>query len=65
VTYAEGEESLPTIRSNSAQRLRSLHGALTVPQQLAKAVTELPGPLLLLDDFTETGWTLAVAAPLL
>lgn len=52
-------------RSNSAQRLKSLDGALRVPPALAAALAEAPGPVLLVDDFTETGWTLAVAARLL
>ncbi|WBO63372.1 RecQ family ATP-dependent DNA helicase [Streptomyces camelliae] len=52
-------------RSNSAQRLKALDGALTVPPDLASALAEAHGPVLLIDDFTETGWTLAVAARLL
>ncbi|WP_432028222.1 RecQ family ATP-dependent DNA helicase [Streptomyces sp. 1222.5] len=52
-------------RSNSAQRLKALDGALTVPPSLASALADAPGPVLLVDDFTETGWTLAVAARLL
>ncbi|MBT2414920.1 RecQ family ATP-dependent DNA helicase [Streptomyces sp. ISL-12] len=52
-------------RSNSAQRLKVLDGALTVPPHLASALAGQPGPVLLIDDFTETGWTLAVAARLL
>ncbi|MBL1085147.1 RecQ family ATP-dependent DNA helicase [Streptomyces actinomycinicus] len=52
-------------RSNSAQRLKALDGALTVPPALASALAEAHGPVLLVDDFTETGWTLAVAARLL
>ncbi|MFB8245868.1 RecQ family ATP-dependent DNA helicase [Streptomyces sp. NPDC055952] len=52
-------------RSNSAQRLKALDGALTVPPALASALAQAPGPVLLVDDYTETGWTLAVAARLL
>ncbi|MEG8279582.1 RecQ family ATP-dependent DNA helicase [Streptomyces sp. AHA2] len=52
-------------RSNSAQRLKALDGALTVPPALASALAEAQGPVLLVDDYTETGWTLAVAARLL
>jgi ATP-dependent DNA helicase RecQ len=52
-------------RSNSAQRLKALDGALTVPPALSAALTEAHGPVLLVDDFTETGWTLAIAARLL
>ncbi|MFH8977634.1 RecQ family ATP-dependent DNA helicase [Streptomyces sp. NPDC017890] len=52
-------------RSNSAQRLKALDGALTVPPGLAATLAGLNGPVLLVDDCTETGWTLAVAARLL
>ncbi len=52
-------------RSNSAQRLKALSGALTVPPELAEALARAGGPVLLVDDYTETGWTLAVAARLL
>lgn len=52
-------------RSNSAQRLKALDGALTVPPALARTLARADGPVLLVDDATETGWTLAVAARLL
>ncbi|OEV04638.1 RecQ family ATP-dependent DNA helicase [Streptomyces oceani] len=52
-------------RSNSAQRLRLLHGTLTVPPRLTQELSRSPTAVLLLDDFTETGWTLTVAARLL
>ncbi|MFJ4084278.1 RecQ family ATP-dependent DNA helicase [Streptomyces iakyrus] len=52
-------------RSNSAQRLKALDGALAVPPALASALAEARGPVLLVDDYTETGWTLAVAARML
>ncbi|WP_062214418.1 ATP-dependent DNA helicase RecQ [Streptomyces sp. NBRC 109706] len=52
-------------RSNSARRVHALHGALELPPEVAEAVKTHPGPLLLVDDFMETGWTLALAARLL
>jgi chromosomal replication initiator protein len=58
-------DSGPVPRSNSAQRLKVLDGALTVPPALAAALAESRGPVLLVDDFTETGWTLAVVARML
>ncbi|MER6344677.1 RecQ family ATP-dependent DNA helicase [Streptomyces sp. NPDC001595] len=58
-------DSGPVPRSNSAQRLKVLDGALTVPPALAAALAEAQGPVLLVDDFTETGWTLAVVARML
>jgi ATP-dependent DNA helicase RecQ len=36
-----------------------------VPPALAAALKEAGGPVLLVDDATETGWTLAVAARML
>lgn len=52
-------------RSNSAQRLRALSDAFHVSEDLAGALARSPGPVLLVDDYTESGWTLAVAARLL
>ncbi|WP_030220813.1 RecQ family ATP-dependent DNA helicase [Streptomyces bikiniensis] len=52
-------------RSNSAQRLRALSGAFAVSEELSGALSAAPGPVLLVDDFTDSGWTLAVAARLL
>jgi ATP-dependent DNA helicase RecQ len=65
ITYAEGVPPVAPTRSNGAQRLRALHGALTLPEHLAAAVAGADGPVLLVDDYTETGWTIAVAARLL
>ena len=52
-------------RSNSAQRLRVLAASFTVPDELAAALADNPGPVLLVDDYTDSGWTLAVGARLL
>lgn len=57
------EFGLPS--SNSAQRVRGLHQALTVPPALAASLSEASGPVFLVDDRAESGWTLAVAARLL
>ncbi|MGK5697204.1 RecQ family ATP-dependent DNA helicase [Streptomyces sp. URMC 128] len=64
-TVAYRGDVYPGPRSNSAQRLKALDGALTVPPALASALAEAQGPVLLVDDYTETGWTLAVAARML
>ncbi|MFF5366729.1 RecQ family ATP-dependent DNA helicase [Streptomyces sp. NPDC013187] len=58
-------DAYPSSRSNSAQRLKALDGALAVPPALASALAGAQGPVLLVDDYTETGWTLAVAARML
>ncbi|MFC6884011.1 MULTISPECIES: RecQ family ATP-dependent DNA helicase [Actinomadura] len=49
-------------RHNSAQRLRSVWHALTLPDDTAAAVRDSPGPVLLIDDRVDTGWTMTVAA---
>ncbi|MFI7548503.1 DEAD/DEAH box helicase [Micromonospora sediminimaris] len=49
-------------RGNSAQRVRALHGTLTVPDRLAEAVADLDGPVLLVDDLVDSGWTMTMAA---
>ena len=50
---------------NSAQRLRALWDAFTVPGSVRDALTGLGGPVLLVDDRVDTGWTMTVAARLL
>ena len=52
-------------RHNSAQRLSSLWRALEVPDEVREAVGSLDGPVLVVDDRIETGWTMTVAARLL
>jgi len=52
-------------RHNSAQRLRTLWHALEVPDDVRDAVGSLGGPVLVVDDRIETGWTMTVAARLL
>ncbi|TDC63847.1 RecQ family ATP-dependent DNA helicase [Actinomadura sp. GC306] len=52
-------------RHNSAQRLSSVWHSLAVPTDLAEALSVNPGPVLLVDDRMETGWTMTVATRLL
>lgn len=54
-----------TYQSNSAQRVRELHEGLAVSPPLADALSQSAGPVFLVDDFTDSGWTLAMAARLL
>jgi ATP-dependent DNA helicase RecQ len=50
-------------RHNSAQRLATLWRALVVPDDLRDALTSHgDGPVLLVDDQIDTGWTMTVAA---
>ncbi|MEU3351227.1 RecQ family ATP-dependent DNA helicase [Streptomyces sp. NPDC037389] len=65
IEYEDVDTDTRVPRTNSAQRLRALDGALTVPSALAEALASAGGPVLLVDDMTDTGWTLAVAARLL
>jgi ATP-dependent DNA helicase RecQ len=52
-------------RHNSAQRLASLWHAIVVPDDLRDALKASDGPVLLIDDQIDTGWTMTVAAALL
>ncbi|MFE5327665.1 RecQ family ATP-dependent DNA helicase [Embleya sp. NPDC056575] len=64
VEYAPGAGG-PAPRSNSAQRLRTVADAFVLPPDVAERVAALGAPVLLVDDRTDTGWTLTVAARLL
>jgi ATP-dependent DNA helicase RecQ len=48
-------------RGNSAQRVRVLHDAFTVPAQVANELPGLYGPVLLVDDLVDSGWTMTLA----
>ncbi|OIV37043.1 hypothetical protein BIV57_13110 [Mangrovactinospora gilvigrisea] len=50
---------------NSAQRLGRLWDAFVPGPGLVEAIGASPGPLLLVDDLVDSGWTMAVAARLL
>ncbi|MBO4209388.1 recombinase RecQ, partial [Micromonospora echinofusca] len=52
-------------RGNSAQRVRALHGSLVVPDELAATLAGLTGPVLLVDDLVDSGWTMTMAGRLL
>ncbi|HEY9482591.1 MAG TPA: DEAD/DEAH box helicase [Micromonosporaceae bacterium] len=49
-------------RANSAHRVRALLDDITVPRSLAEAVGAIEGPVLLVDDYVDSGWTMALAA---
>jgi ATP-dependent DNA helicase RecQ len=48
--------------SNSVQRLAAVYGAFAVPPSLADGVGRLDGPVLLVDDVVNSGWTMTVVA---
>lgn len=56
--YAPGRR--PVTAANSAYRVAALDGAWSAPDPSAIAAAE--GPVLLVDDRSETGWTLTMAA---
>jgi ATP-dependent DNA helicase RecQ len=55
----------PGRQHNSAQRLAALARALTVPEPLRDALAKGDGPVLLVDDRVDTGWTMTLATKLL
>jgi len=64
--YAGGEP--PGRQHNSAKRLAALARSLVVPESLQAALADLGpsgGPVLLVDDLSDTGWTMTFAAKLL
>ncbi|SHN25810.1 ATP-dependent DNA helicase, RecQ-like [Actinacidiphila paucisporea] len=65
LAYAPQAGEYAAHRSNSAQRLRALAASFTVPDDVAAALAATPGPVLLVDDYADSGWTLAVGARLL
>ncbi|TWH18438.1 RecQ family ATP-dependent DNA helicase [Prauserella rugosa] len=52
-------------RANSALRLADLWHRIQVPADVQAAVGEVDGPVLLVDDLVDTGWTMTVAGRLL
>ncbi len=50
---------------NSPQRLQAVWRELTLPAQVGAAVAGAGGPVLVVDDLIDSGWTMTVAARLL
>ncbi|GGL18876.1 ATP-dependent DNA helicase RecQ [Planomonospora parontospora subsp. antibiotica] len=55
----------PAQRFNSAQRVQAIRATLAMPSALGAAVAEAGGPVLLVDDRVDTGWTMTLGAALL
>ena len=49
-------------RANSAQRVRALYQAFAVPSAVTGALPALGGPVLLVDDYVDSGWTMTLVA---
>ncbi len=62
LAYAHAGQVVRGHQDNSAQRLRAVWDTLTVPDSVKAALADLPGPVLLIDDVLDTGWTMTVAA---
>jgi ATP-dependent DNA helicase RecQ len=55
----------PPRRANSAQRLADLWRRLALPDGVRAELSTVDGPVLLVDDVLDTGWTMTLAARLL
>ncbi|WP_312869007.1 RecQ family ATP-dependent DNA helicase [Amycolatopsis pithecellobii] len=55
----------PPRRANSAQRVADLWHHLAVPDYLAAELSTVDGPVLLVDDVVDSGWTMTMATRLL
>ena len=51
--------------TNSARRLHSVYEAFDLGTQLRERLADCPGPVLLVDDLVDSGWTMTIAARLL
>jgi ATP-dependent DNA helicase RecQ len=55
----------PRRATNSAQRVASLWPQFKLSEDLAAKMSTLDGPVLLMDDYADTGWTITVVSRLL
>jgi ATP-dependent DNA helicase RecQ len=62
LAYGDAGQEVPGRQYNSAQRLRAVWDTVAVPGSLSDAVGALAGPVLLVDDLLDSGWTMTVAA---
>lgn len=54
----------PGRQFNSAKRVQAVRATLAMPRELGAAVAACGGPVLLIDDRVDTGWTMTLAAAL-
>jgi ATP-dependent DNA helicase RecQ len=52
-------------KANSARRLAELWTSMSVPEDLASNLSTVDGPVLLVDDVVDSGWTMTLATRLL
>jgi ATP-dependent DNA helicase RecQ len=55
----------PGKQFNSAKRVQAVRGTLAMPKDVGAAVAACGGPVLLIDDRIDTGWTMTLAAALI
>lgn len=55
-------ELSPVSGGNSAQRLSRVHGSFEIGAALAAALSTVDGPVLLVDDVVDSGWTMTLVA---
>lgn len=55
----------PGQQFNSAKRVQAVRGTLAMPKDVGAAVAACGGPVLLIDDRIDTGWTMTLAAALI
>ncbi|MEB3367957.1 RecQ family ATP-dependent DNA helicase [Saccharopolyspora mangrovi] len=55
----------PNRATNSAQRVASLWRQFKIDEELAAKLSGLDGPVLLMDDYADTGWTATVVGRML
>lgn len=54
----------PGSQFNSAKRVQAIRGTLAMPKELGAAIAACGGPVLLIDDRVDTGWTMTLGAAL-
>ncbi|MGW2144956.1 RecQ family ATP-dependent DNA helicase [Nonomuraea bangladeshensis] len=54
----------PGQQFNSAKRVQAIRATLAMPKDLAGRIAECGGPVLLVDDRVDTGWTMTLATAL-
>ncbi|WP_433259022.1 RecQ family ATP-dependent DNA helicase [Streptosporangium sp. CA-135522] len=55
----------PGRQFNSAQRVQAIRATLAMPSALGAAITQTNGPVLLVDDRVDTGWSMTLAAAMI
>ncbi|GAA2403957.1 RecQ family ATP-dependent DNA helicase [Nonomuraea africana] len=55
----------PGQQFNSAKRVQAIRGTLAMPRELGAAIAQCGGPVLLIDDRVDTGWTMTLGAALI